>query len=282
MSGISLARSILFRATFSGTKVRHASFVDADLRGARLLNVDLSDAVFTGADLDGVLYEPMVGQLPNLVSLAAARNLQGLRWVTTPQQLNELREAFYKAGLPDRGHQITYAIEQSRRVKEGRSADWLDRLSSLGRYIGFELTADYGLKPFQPLLFLVGFIPVFALFYLWGLYGGDSGHLWIRRPDKAINRPNSDRWLPLRHVVRGDPPLRFRRYLLACLWFSTMCAFRIGYRDVNVGDWITRLQPREYLLGATGWCRSVSGVQSLVSVYLLALTVLCIIGRPFG
>ena len=47
-------------------------------------------------------------------------------------------------------------------------------------------------------------------------------------------------------------------------------------------DWIGRLQPREFALGATGWCRTVAGVQSLLSLCLLALTVLCVFGRPFG
>jgi uncharacterized protein YjbI with pentapeptide repeats len=295
-SGIGLTRSILFRAAFSGTNLKRASLayadlrraelsdVDlggaslayADLRDAKLRNVNLGGASFTGANLDGVLYEPAVGQLPDLASLAGARNLQGLRWEATSQQLNELREAFYKAGLPERGQQITFAIERSRRVNEGRSADPVDQVLSWGRRIAFEWTADYGLKPFKPLLILVILIPLFAPVYLAG-----SGHLWISRPDKAINRPSRG-WLPLRRVMRGDAAARLLRYLWTCLWFSTVCAFRIGYRDVNVGDWITRLQPREYLLGATGWCRTVSGLQSLVSVYLLALTVLCIIGRPFG
>ena len=44
---------------------------------------------------------------------------------------------------------------------------------------------------------------------------------------------------------------------------------------------IARIQPREYTLRATGWVRTVSGVQSLISVYLVALWVLSYFGRPF-
>ena len=94
-------------------------------------------------------------------------------------------------------------------------------------------------------------------------------------------RKGSDRWIPVRDVVRGRGVERFRGLLKVATWFSLMCAFRIGYREFNVGDWITRLQPKEYLIGATGWCRTVSGLQSLLSVYLLALTVLCIVGPAF-
>jgi hypothetical protein len=48
-----------------------------------------------------------------------------------------------------------------------------------------------------------------------------------------------------------------------------------------VGTWIARLQSREYTLRATGWVRTVSGIQSLLSVYCLALWVLTCFGRPF-
>jgi hypothetical protein len=44
---------------------------------------------------------------------------------------------------------------------------------------------------------------------------------------------------------------------------------------------MARMQPREYTLRATGWVRMVSGIQSLLSVYLLALWVPTYFGRPF-
>ena len=42
------------------------------------------------------------------------------------------------------------------------------------------------------------------------------------------------------------------------------------------------LTKREYDLKAVGWARTVSGFQSLLSVYLIALWVLSYFGRPFG
>jgi len=60
-----------------------------------------------------------------------------------------------------------------------------------------------------------------------------------------------------------------------------LSAFHIGWRDLNVGSWIARMQPSEYSLKATGWVRVVSGVQSLISIYLLALWALTQFGRPF-
>lgn len=65
------------------------------------------------------------------------------------------------------------------------------------------------------------------------------------------------------------------------LRFSVLSVFHIGWRDLKVGTWIARMQPREYTLRATGWVRTVSGIQSLISVYMIALWALTYFGRPF-
>jgi hypothetical protein len=64
-------------------------------------------------------------------------------------------------------------------------------------------------------------------------------------------------------------------------YFSLLSAFHIGFRDFNVGNWIARIQAGKYTLEPTGWVRVVSGLQSLLSVYLLAIWALTYFGRPF-
>ncbi|HXZ89069.1 MAG TPA: hypothetical protein VEF07_10880, partial [Candidatus Binataceae bacterium] len=83
-------------------------------------------------------------------------------------------------------------------------------------------------------------------------------------------------------LTNGFPSSRSQMsfYWLA-LYFSLLSAMRIGWHQLNVGTWITRIQPRQYSLQATGWVRVVSGVQSLISVYLVALSVLTYFGTPF-
>jgi hypothetical protein len=67
----------------------------------------------------------------------------------------------------------------------------------------------------------------------------------------------------------------------ASFYFSLLSAFQIGWREFNVGNWISRLQPGDYALQASGFFRTISGIQSLISVYLLALSVLTYFGRLF-
>jgi uncharacterized protein YjbI with pentapeptide repeats len=64
-------------------------------------------------------------------------------------------------------------------------------------------------------------------------------------------------------------------------YFSLLSAVNIGFEQFTPGDWIRRLQGREYSLQAIGWVRFVAGVQALLSVYLLAMWVLTQFGRPF-
>jgi hypothetical protein len=77
-------------------------------------------------------------------------------------------------------------------------------------------------------------------------------------------------------------PRDWLRRIGRALQFSILSAFHIGWRDLNVGTWLARLQTREYTLRATGRVRTFAGVQSLLSVYLLAMWVLTYFGRPFG
>ena len=69
----------------------------------------------------------------------------------------------------------------------------------------------------------------------------------------------------------NEPDMLLCRSVSVCCWDL----------NLNVGNWIARIQPREFTLRASGWVRMVSGIQSLISVYLLALSVLSYFGRPF-
>ena len=85
-----------------------------------------------------------------------------------------------------------------------------------------------------------------------------------------------------------DNPARIERLhkrgLVAIGWaayFSLLSTFQIGFREFSVGTWLSRAQPRNFALESTGWVRTVSGIQSLLSVFLLAMWLLTYFGRPF-
>lgn len=71
------------------------------------------------------------------------------------------------------------------------------------------------------------------------------------------------------------------RVLRVAICFSLLSAFNVGFREFNIGQWLHLLMKQEYDIKAVGWARTVAGVQSLVSVYLVAMWLLTTFGHPF-
>ncbi|HKU26876.1 MAG TPA: hypothetical protein VJQ54_15490 [Candidatus Sulfotelmatobacter sp.] len=69
----------------------------------------------------------------------------------------------------------------------------------------------------------------------------------------------------------------WRAALRTAAYFSLISAVYIGFEDFTPGDWIRRLQTRDYSLEAV---RVVAGAQALLSAYLLAMWVLTQFGQP--
>jgi hypothetical protein len=60
-----------------------------------------------------------------------------------------------------------------------------------------------------------------------------------------------------------------------------MSVFNLGFQGLNFGLWMRMLQTREFDIRPRGWMRTVSGIQSLLGLMLLALSVLSYLGKAF-
>jgi uncharacterized protein YjbI with pentapeptide repeats len=281
LSWVDLRRASLFEANLSGANLsradlRGASLFGADLRGADLKGADLSKADLSKADLNHLKFEPKT--LPDSDYIASASNLALMYYVDSPEALFKLRKMFKEAGFYEQERKVTYAIKHCETMKALHVRHWrqigIATFEGMFHYIFFDRTTLWGMVPTQALLVLLGLIPAFMIPYA----------IVLKRPGKnGIWRIWShDR---VRADVGTEEPIRlyvgWRQAFGLGLYFSVLSAFNIGWRDLNVGNWIQRLQPNEYTLRATGWMRTVSGVQALISVYLLAIWVLTYFGRPF-
>lgn len=290
LEGANLARAFLQDADLSGANLEGADLSGANLRradlsGANLRDIDLSrakllDAKLSGvdlrdADLTGLQYQPAAGQQPSVDSIATATGLSTL-WYDQPRALVNLRKLLRDAGYREQERQITYALRRGETEEDLTSeADLLAKLEGIFNYVLFELTTQWGMAPGRALIVLVMLIPVFMLPYIFALWAPKNDGIWrFWSGDRAREDLGSDK--PELLTARG--PISAIGY---ALYFSLLSAFHIGWRDLNVGNWIARLQPREYTLRASGWVRTVSGIQSLISVYLLAIWALTYFGRPF-
>jgi Pentapeptide repeats (8 copies) len=150
------------------------------------------------------------------------------------------------------------------------------------RKIAFDLTTRYGLDPARALLTVATIwallIPVYSL-PIWRRPRPKSGsgiyRIWPKdRVEVRDGKPTLDNAARVERLHSdGVAILGWSAY------FSLLSAFQIGFREFNVGTWLTRAQPHNF--ESTGWIRSLAGLQSLLSVYLFAMWLLTYFGRPF-
>jgi uncharacterized protein YjbI with pentapeptide repeats len=296
LSGAYLFRADLSEADLSEANLIEANLSEANLDGAMLIETKLKDCIFYDVKGLPIVYEPKAGCPPYIPSIAEFPDLKKLTFVRSPHGLVDLREGFKKLGYRKQEREITYALKytQRRKLWNDKESSVLDKFESLFYFLFFELTCQYGMKPGRPLLILMGLIPFFSFFYLFALgTKRQKAGIWLVFPKGRVPKTTEERpfklsaKFPPRALPNGKlrktklRMLRWFRVIRIALYFSMLSAFSIGWRELNVGNWITRLQRREYFLRSTGWVRTVSGIQSLSSVYLLALWVLTYFGRPF-
>jgi hypothetical protein len=286
LDGAVLDESVLNGASLSGTHLKGAKATGAKFIGARLQNADLSHAIldracflnaeFKGTDLkdaqlynaflDNAIFEPK--SLPDLQSMNGVHGLRSLTWDTEgPGALFALRKAFKEAGMSSHEREVTYAIKRGERLRSSALIGTIELLF-------IELPSEWGAAPLRPLWILLGLIlPFTALYVVAIIKSGRRGALWrIWNKDRV-------------EVSGTDQPDQLTSkncsVLFSALHFSILAAFSVGMKDLDVGSWIARLFPWEYTIRGTGWVRTVSGLQSMITVYLLGLWFVSFFGHPF-
>jgi hypothetical protein len=258
------------RVDFRAATLVGASFSDADARDAKFIFANASEAHFNGADLRGAVFEFKPGESPDVLAIWNARNLEWLTYNRTPVSLLEIRESFKKIGRRDLERRLTFAIEHTKTSHAFRDGHWLE---AAFRYIAWELPTRYDLEPGRALKALLVLVGAFVIPYWYALSPVRPRYIWRVLPRERIGGDGNEVHEPV--VVSG-----LRRMRVA-LQLSLLSAFNIGWRDLSIGNWLARLQTKEYSLGTQGWVRSLAGLQSLVSVYLLAMWALTYFGRLF-
>ncbi|MCP4696566.1 MAG: pentapeptide repeat-containing protein [Gammaproteobacteria bacterium] len=309
-----LGEANLNKANLDDAALTGANLRFADLSHARLQRTDLSHADLYYADLTGSLlhhahlektvFFPKSGSLPDIIGFKLT-NFELMDYYESgigAPSLTELRAAYKSAGMRQMERRLTYMLEkadQEEKLKKGIST-W-DGLGALFSKVLFEWTCDYGLAPQRPLYVILLSIFGFGFIYWLGIRTGKAQVyvLWT-------SRNFDDKWeyhkkiaMPAECEVHKQPinggtetetagrhcQNRLRqewRLFRAGMHLSILSAFDIGWRHYDVGMWINRLQSREYSLETPrGWIKSLCGLQSLISVYMLALWAITQFGNPF-
>jgi uncharacterized protein YjbI with pentapeptide repeats len=292
----------LYEAHLDGAHLHYAHLNQADLERASLRNADLTRSVLDvlklyRADFKGAIFEDITA-FPNTSEFASVLNLSQLRFRSSDASLRKLSADFKAKGFRSQQKQVIFAIRRSEMAAIDNNTGkyqhrWYERVSN---WLLFDITCGYGLFPLRPFFFISGFCALFGIVYFCGLVYADQRNrrsgIWAVWDPKGIVRGSATK--PPQRLTVGFPISRisttpFGRWcrkrwvssLLLAMYFSVLSALRIGWHDFNVGSWIENLGPREYTLRATGWYRIVSGIQSLISVYFVALFILSYFSIPF-
>jgi hypothetical protein len=261
----------LEETNFQNVRLKGAIFLFGKLDEADFTGADIRDTNFMGASVAGVVFEPRAGFDSRSIELAVGVEL--LRYKQSARALLELREGFKKAGRRDLERRVTYAIETTRTAQLFEQKKAIPILEAAVRTVAWRLPTAYDLQPERALLLLLMFVLLFSVPYWLSFSNVGEPMIWKVLPADRLN---------------GDGKLVFLRVRATglnrtgyALMFSVFSAFTLGWRDLNVGMWLSRLQGTEYALRGSGWVRTLSGIQSLLSVYLLAMWALTQFGRLF-
>ncbi len=278
MSYATLVDAQLIKADLSNAILKDSDLTNTLFIGANLSNVDLEDANlsytnFKDSNLQGVNYLPSLISYPQMGNLALNHTLHLLTYEENSSGLYHLRNQFKKLGFRDAERKLTFAIRHAQHSQSTQSG-FIKYIDGYFNYLFFEFPTNWSMNPEKSIIILLILILVFTLPYSISIYRPRTDGIW-----RIWNATR------IRQDLGHDEPILLSaglfKSLLIGFQFSVLSAFHIGWKDLNVGHWINSIQSREYSFYATGWVRSVSGVQSLISVYLIAAWALTYFGRPF-
>lgn len=254
------------RRTTLGKK--DASFIGVELQGGVLAGIDFTNAKLLAHST------PAWGYLDRMKGLASVELVGENRHVL----FVSLRSSLIDHGLRQLERESTYAIERAKTSYAPQPERFL-------KWLFFEEAACYGLCYERPLIIILILMILFAVIYVfpisWNSRGSNSGpgvfKVWSPEAILSTGALRVDENQKMVERLSAKAPAR----LWYAFYFSLLSAFHFGWLDLNVGNWIARLQGQQYALRPTGWVRTISGLQSLISIYLVALWVLTYFARPF-
>jgi uncharacterized protein YjbI with pentapeptide repeats len=306
----------LSQATFAYANLTDAALQSSNLTQTKLTETVMSKALLHNANMMETIYFPKYGTAPDIIGLSIAEHFKTVTYYDPRMgapALVELREAYRTAGMRQMERLMVYLLKSGERKANWEAGGWAKVGSGLS-YILFELPSSYGLTPQRPLTLVMIMFLIFTIIYWIGLSTG-LGHpfLEIRWPPKYVTKRNTlnimkgdtrrssnvcvtideDGWLrryPRRlsdKTLKGFKTGRLKRkirLLKISFHLSLLSAFQIGWgwRELNIGLWITNFQTHQYFYYTRGWVRQVGGAQSVLSFYMFVLWASTQFGRPFG
>ena len=283
--GASLVNANFDMAVLTGTNFSGANLQGARFKDANLEKTNVSDANFAFSNLTNAVYTPDSPPPKNYLV-----GIKGLRTVEFPKDyqhgLVQLRDLLRKSGLRSLEREATFAIEKNKVRNSLKNGSLSEKSKAWIQTALFEFTVGWGLYPERALYFVLVLIFLPGLLYAWVIRSQqnkpcESHSIFRIRPQGHLKSSGRKMTIAESAQVEHLTVHSLKDALRLGFYFSLLSTFRIGWRDIDIGTWLVQMQFQESHLRGLGRVRFISGVQSLVSAYLLVLWALTYFGRPF-
>jgi pentapeptide repeat protein len=269
-------------ATFFGADVRGAFFNRATLVGANLERADMRGAIFYNADVDRMVYQPKHAPAPS--SLALARNLNRITYDDDPTLLYGVKNALKERGYVDAHKSVIAALRRSHPPEDSQETIAHRSKSAAGSAIQsvlFDWTCEFGSNAFRPLVVILLLWIICGAIYAAALLRNSSAGLFLISTGERIPKGKRAPHVLRVHARKAYIVPRLLSAMSTGLFFSFRRTFHFGFKELDFGNWLKLLQAREFDIRAYGWPRVISGAQSILSIYLLALAIVSAFTTPF-
>lgn len=318
LSEANLVGALFLMANLDGANLSKAVFGCSDDKPSKC--TDITQASFYGPSCSyNHQKKDVVCNDEKLVftNLKGAKNIKSLVYdysdhLNFPSTLISLRKYLRESGFESEAREITYVIQKGLDEEDLFDLSKVSTLEILGAYarkFAFDYTVQYGASPSNALVIMLYTLIIFSFVYFSTLvvqvfyklkFVGDVFLISpkITIPDILDVQEYEDGIFKIQSLLRvihkyrdmqppygPDRQLELKYYFYICrhaVWFSILSSFHFGWRDLNVGSWLARLQPTLFTYKPTKMFRILSGIQSLVCIYLLAIFVISYFGNPWG
>ncbi|MCB1308074.1 MAG: pentapeptide repeat-containing protein [Leptospiraceae bacterium] len=274
----------LMGAKFFKVKLQNVSFIAANLKNAQLEHSNVSGANFWGADLENSIFEPKITSIDSAKNICFAYNLYSLQYRKEPviangsSVLSLLSQQCRDIGAYDSAAELIYAIQNNYSELLLKKHAYIEYAF---RYVFFELSTKYGKNPGQALKILVLNVIVFGLIYSIMIYKGEPrNHIAIHERNHPDMEPITLNWDYIKRL-HDSPFLRVLAISRKALYFSIASTFYFDWSFLNVREWISRMRPDNKQYEPYGMVKVLSGIQSVLGLYLIAMWFLTYFGQPF-
>ncbi|GHB64544.1 hypothetical protein GCM10008107_12120 [Psychrosphaera saromensis] len=306
----------LYRATLHGTNLTNASFGCLPDNVTKCTNI--TGASFHGPSCEfNYETQELKCNQEELVfaDIKGAKNIKSLVYdysdhLNFPPTLMLLRKHLRENGYEREARELTYVIQKGKDEETFQNPqNTIQLIGAYIRWLAFDLTVEYGVNPSGSLALLLYTLVICSFIYGTVLLLQVKFNLrWIG--SITLVTPNIDPTykLDVKYFEAGsyrnenllrtlylhkselapygpDSSINIKHILLVlvhAIWFSILSSFHFGWRDLNVGNWLARIQPTAFTYRPNGLFSVISGIQSLLSIYFLAIFVLSSYGNIWG